>query len=74
MFLHPKMDFDSILSVIKFKKMEPQEVEGRIPYLSQKFTPRRKDTNAQDRVNALMGQLRAISEGNVNLAELAKKI
>jgi glutamyl-tRNA(Gln) amidotransferase subunit E len=74
MFLHPKMDFDSILSGIKFKKMEPQEVEARIPYLSQKFVPKRKDTNAQDRVNALMGQLRAFSEGNVNLAELAKKI
>ncbi|MCL1850733.1 MAG: Glu-tRNA(Gln) amidotransferase subunit GatE [Bacteroidetes bacterium] len=74
MFLHPKMDFDSILSVIKFKKMDLQEVEARIPFLSEKFTPRRKDTNAQDKVNALMGQLRAISEGNVDLAALAQKI
>ena len=74
MFLHPKMDFDSILSVLKFKKMDPQEIEARIPYLSEKFAPCRKDTNAQDKVNALMGQLRTISEGNVCLAELAKKI
>jgi len=74
MFLHPKMDFDSILSVLKFKKMDPQEVEARIPYLSEKFSPCRKDTSAQDRVNALMGQLRTISEGNMRLAELAKKI
>jgi glutamyl-tRNA(Gln) amidotransferase subunit E len=74
MFLHPKMDFDSILSVIKFKKMDLQEVEARIPFLSEKFTPRRKNTNAQDKVNALMGQLRAISEGNVDLAALAQKI
>ena len=74
MFLHPKIDFDSILSVLKFKKMDLQEVEARIPYLSEKFAPCRKDTNAQDKVNALMGQLRSISEGNVNLVELAKKI
>jgi len=74
MFLHPKMDFESILSVLKFKRMDSQEVEGRIPYLNQKFIPRRKDTNNQDRVNALMGQLRTISEGNVDLSELSKKI
>jgi len=74
LFLHPKMDFDSILSVLEFKKMDPQELEARIPYLSEKFIPYRKSTNAQDRVNALMGQLRVISEGNVCLAELANKI
>jgi len=68
------MDFDSILSVLKFKKMELQEIEARIPFLNEKFTPCRKDTNVQDKVNALMGQLRFISEGNVNLAALAKKI
>jgi len=54
--------------------MDPQEIEARIPYLSEKFAPCRKDTQTQDKVNALMGQLRAISEGNVNLAALAKKI
>jgi len=74
MFLHPKMDFDSILSVLKFKKMDMSEIESRIPFLSDKFVPARKDTNEQDRINALMGQIRTISEGNMNLAELAKKI
>jgi len=74
MFLYPKMDFDSILTLLKFKRMDTQEVVGRIPFLSEKFVPRRNDTNVQDKVNALMGQLRTISEGNVNLAELSKKI
>jgi len=74
MFLHPKMDFESILAILNYKKMESQELVSRIPFLSEKFTPRRKDTNETDKVNALMGQLRAISEGNMNLAELAKKI
>jgi len=51
-----------------------QEIEARIPFLSEKFVPQRKDTNAQDKINALMGQLRAMSEGNVCLQELAKKM
>jgi len=74
LFLSPKMDFYSILSLLKFKKMKMQELENRIPFLSEKFTPMRKNTHAHDKVNALMGQLRAMSEGNVNLKELAEKI
>jgi hypothetical protein len=54
--------------------MDTQEIEGRIPFLSEKFVPCRKDTNANDKVNTLMGQLRSMSEGNVDLAALAQKI
>jgi len=74
MFLHPKMDFNSMLINLKFKKIDPQEIEEKIAVLSEKFVPRRKDTNTQDKVNAVMGQLRILSEGNIHLAELAKKI
>ncbi|MCL2435729.1 MAG: Glu-tRNA(Gln) amidotransferase subunit GatE [Lentimicrobiaceae bacterium] len=74
MFLYPKMDFNTMLGNLKFKKVDPKEIEAKIPALSEKFAPRRKDTNAQDKVNAVMGQLRILSEGNVHLAELAKKI
>jgi glutamyl-tRNA(Gln) amidotransferase subunit E len=74
MFLHPRMDFESILAGLNFKKLDPKEVASRIPFLSEKFNPKRKDTDTQDKVNALMGQLRNLSEGNMNLTELAKKI
>lgn len=74
MFLHPKMDFESMLTVLKFKKISLPEIAERIPVLNEKFTPQRKDTNAQDKVNAIMGQLRLMSEGNVNLTELAQKM
>jgi glutamyl-tRNA(Gln) amidotransferase subunit E len=74
MFLHPKMDFDSILVELKFKKMDLQEIVRQIPFIAEKFAPRRKDTNEQDKVNYVMGQLRYICEGCVNLTELAKKI
>jgi hypothetical protein len=54
--------------------MDLQEIEKRIPYLVEKFVPCRKNTTARDKVNAVMGQLRYISEGCVNLAGLAQKI
>jgi len=74
LFLHPKTDFNSILNMLKFHKINSKDIEEQIPSLSKKFAPRRKDTNAQDKVNAVMGQLRHISEGNINLTELANKI
>jgi len=74
MFLYPKINFDSILVNLKFKKINLQEIERQIPTLSEKFEPHRKDTNVQDKVNAVMGELRTLSEGNVNLTELAKRI
>lgn len=74
MFKHPKMDFESILTVIKFKRINKDDVFARIKFIDDKFSPKRKKTNSVDKVNSIMGQLRTISEGNVDLKELAKKI
>ena len=74
MFLHPKMDFDSILTTLKFKKIAKEEIISRIKVLQNVFSPTRKDTDQQDKINSIMGELRAISEGNVNLGELAGEI
>jgi len=74
MFLHPEMDFDSILTVLKFKKIDKKDIISRIKLLQDKFSPARKDTDNQDKINSIMGGLRAISEGNVDLRELSKEI
>lgn len=74
MFMHPKMDFESILTVLKFKKMPQEEIIARISFIKEKFAPKRKKTNEHDLINSVMGQLRSMSEGNMNLKELAKKI
>ena len=74
MFLNPEMDFESILTVLKFKKIDKEYIISRIKLLQDKFSPARKDTDRNDMLNSIMGELRKISEGNVNLSELAKEI
>lgn len=74
LFLHPKMDFESILTILKFKKKGKEDVMERIKLLNDKFAPIRKNTTDADKVNSIMGQMRAFSEGNLNLRELSKEI
>jgi glutamyl-tRNA(Gln) amidotransferase subunit E len=74
LFLYPKMEFDAMLVTLKFNKTNMQEIAAHIPVLNDQFVPQRKDTKEQEKVNAIMGQLRLMSEGNVNLMELANKI
>lgn len=71
MFKHPEMDFDSILAILGFKEISKEEITGRIEYIRTKFLPRRKNTSEEDMVNSIMGELRSISEGNMELRELA---
>jgi glutamyl-tRNA(Gln) amidotransferase subunit E len=74
MFAHPELDFESILTTLKFKKIPQEEIISRIKVLENKFSPARKNTNTTDKINSIMGELRAVSEGNIDLRELAKEI
>lgn len=74
LFLHPNMDFESMLTVLKFKRVSKEEILGRVDFLEDKFFPVRKNSIKPDKVNSIMGQLRNISEGNICLEELAKNI
>jgi glutamyl-tRNA(Gln) amidotransferase subunit E len=74
MFLNPEMDFESILTVLKFKKIAKEEIISRINLLQDKFSPIRKDSNHNDKINSIMGELRSVSEGNMNLSELVREI
>ncbi|MDR3047994.1 MAG: Glu-tRNA(Gln) amidotransferase subunit GatE [Bacteroidales bacterium] len=74
MFEHPKMDFESILTVLDFKKRDQKEIEDHIPFVAQKFVAKRPKINGNDKKNSIMGQLRIMSEGNVNLSTLAQII
>lgn len=74
LFVHPKLDFESILTILKFKKKGKEDVLDRIKVLHDKFSPARKNTCDVDKVNSIMGQLRSFSEGNINLADLYNEI
>jgi glutamyl-tRNA(Gln) amidotransferase subunit E len=72
--LHPKMDFESILQEMKFKKVNEKAILDSIPLLVEKFNKESRKTSAVDRVNWVMGQLRKRALGNVDLRELSMKI
>lgn len=74
LFINPKMDFESILNLLDFKRINQNEIVERIRFISEKFVPIRKDTDTNDKKNSIMGKLRKISLGNINLSELAKKM
>ena len=71
---HPKMDFDSILSGLKFKKIKTETVLEKVPVLIEKFNQNKSHPDAKNRSNWVMGQLRNIALGNMDLTDLSRKI
>lgn len=74
LFQHPKMDFESILHVIHFKKHNPNQIISQIPFLKEKFESIKRSSLEENKKNWIMGQLRKVAEGNINLTELAGHI
>lgn len=70
-YQHPKMDFDSILATIKFKKLKPEAITSHIPFFIEKFSKisRKKDNHSN--INWIMGELRKTAIGNIELCELS---
>jgi glutamyl-tRNA(Gln) amidotransferase subunit E len=71
---HPKMDFDSILTEMKFKRMKGKEILDKLPLLNEKFNKEKKNNSDTDRVNWVMGQVRNQAIGNMNLTKLSEKV
>jgi len=71
---HPKMDFESILQEMKFKKVNEKTILDSIPVLKEKFNRESIKKDSTDRVNWIMGQLRKRALGNIDLSELSKEI
>lgn len=71
---HPQMDFDSVLTVIHFKKVSKKDLLSQIPFFKEKYS---KICIKDDKVcetNWIMGQLRKAATGNVPLAALRAEI
>ncbi len=71
---HPRMDFDSVLASLKFKKIPQEEIIQKIPFLQEKFVPRKKKDKANHQLNWMMGQLHKQATGNIELSYLANQI
>ena len=71
---HPKMDFDSVLRVIKFKKQDKKDILKNIPFLKNKYDEIGKSKEEEKKKNWIMGELRPIALGNVPMNQLKKEI
>ena len=74
LYEHPKMDFDSVLDSLNFKKIKENDIITLIPHLKKKFYEiNQRDTN-ENEGNWIMGELRKKAIGNIALNKLAKHI
>ena len=65
------MDLDSILSVIKYKKIKPESIVSHIPFFKEKFTTICRKNDSTSQLNWIMGELRKTALGNIELCELS---
>jgi glutamyl-tRNA(Gln) amidotransferase subunit E len=70
LYRHPKMDFDSILTTLRFRRVPKEEIEARIPFLKDKYREIATSTDPGASTRWMMGELRKTAAGNVNLSEL----
>ena len=71
---HPKMDFDSVLASINFKKISKKEIVEVIPFLRKKFNSIRVSKKEGVDVKWIMGELHKNALGNINLKELKEEV
>ncbi len=70
-YQHPKMDFDSLLTSMRYKAFSEQEILDDIPFLHEKFKSIRNNMSAGAEARWLMGQLRPKALGNISMARLS---
>jgi glutamyl-tRNA(Gln) amidotransferase subunit E len=71
---HPKLDFESVLTSIKFKKVAKEQLFNSVPFLKSKFAEIQHSDKEGNEKDWIMGQLRKMAIGNVSLNELAASL
>jgi glutamyl-tRNA(Gln) amidotransferase subunit E len=71
---HPKMQFDSVLTSIKFKKVKRSQLLDQVQFLTEKFKQIGKKQNPVNAENWIMGQLRKLAIGNMTLTDLHQEV
>ncbi|NVO19040.1 MAG: Glu-tRNA(Gln) amidotransferase subunit GatE [Bacteroidetes bacterium] len=73
-YQYPKMDFESVLTSIKFKRTSKEQILSQVPFLRKKFAEIRISKGNDIEHKWIFGQVRRSAEGNVPLSILAKEI
>ncbi|MRR10301.1 hypothetical protein EG831_09570 [bacterium] len=70
LYQNPKMDYESILTNMGFKRVSKEEIISKLPFLREKIRATRASKDPATEPHWIMGQLRTAALGNVRLAEL----
>jgi len=73
-YQYPKMEFESVLTSINFKRISGNDIVSKIPFLRNKFSEIRLSKGEHVEHNWVMGQLRRQAEGNMKMQDLHKAI
>lgn len=71
-YKHPKMDFESVLTTLKFKEVSEDEILGKVPYLIKIADQSGIYTDKGARIRWIMGQLHKTALGNISMNRLEK--
>ncbi len=71
---YPKMEFDSVLTAIGFKRHPEKEILAHIPILLSKFREGKIGIDKVKEHNWIMGHLRKTALGNMDLSVLSEKL
>jgi glutamyl-tRNA(Gln) amidotransferase subunit E len=74
LYQHPKMDFDSILVTVNFKKVPAEEIIAKVPFLVKKYQDTRVSKDNAAGIRWIMGNLNRIATGNIPLSSLQQQI
>ncbi|MEA3316475.1 MAG: Glu-tRNA(Gln) amidotransferase subunit GatE [Bacteroidota bacterium] len=73
-YQYPKMDFDSILTSIEFKKIPYSDIKSKIPFLINKYSEISISRKAKAKTDWIMGELQKSAIGNIAPTTLIKEI
>ncbi len=71
LYLHPKMDFESILNTFGFERHSREEIFEKVPFLMNKYKQTARHSNPGALKRWIMGELFPSAIGNINLKELS---
>lgn len=74
LYEHPKMDFDSVLSVIKFKRRSAKEIMANVPMLVEKYKKEGRKQTKEAGKCWVAGQIKHMAVGNMKLNTMAEQI
>ncbi len=73
LYLHPGKDFNDILTDIGYQNCSREEILARVPDLIPAFTPNSR-THPAARLHWIMGRLRPLALGNLDLTRLSRQV